>query len=223
MSSFVSADMHQGDEQFSIKSRGGKQCAFMALASLLTARNRSPCLSGLQEHWTMSYYKEHFRQIVKFTQRKTFSSHADCCMDRSRQHGTGGRLSTFLAVVTSTYIVFHNFHALCKSVIQLYCFKVHQLLQYMLIVPVQNVTTSLWYKRCLYLSEKFHTHTVALRRWDSVRSTGPSVQGTTRPGGFSFPFSSWRWFHLLHWDCACKLWTSSISSWSGRAIRELEW
>ncbi len=33
-----SADIHQGDERFSVHSRG-KQCAFMSLSALLTARN----------------------------------------------------------------------------------------------------------------------------------------------------------------------------------------
>ena len=35
---FFSADIHQGDERFSVHSRG-KQCAFMSLSALLTARN----------------------------------------------------------------------------------------------------------------------------------------------------------------------------------------
>ena len=35
---FFSADIHQGDERFSIHSRG-KQCACMSLSALLTARN----------------------------------------------------------------------------------------------------------------------------------------------------------------------------------------
>ncbi len=35
---FFSADIHQGDEHFSVHSRG-KRCAFMSLSALLTARN----------------------------------------------------------------------------------------------------------------------------------------------------------------------------------------
>ncbi len=38
MALFLSADIHQGDERFSVHSRG-KQCAFMGLSALLTARN----------------------------------------------------------------------------------------------------------------------------------------------------------------------------------------
>lgn len=38
MSLFLSANIHQGDDLFSINSRG-KQCAFMALLALLTAQN----------------------------------------------------------------------------------------------------------------------------------------------------------------------------------------
>jgi hypothetical protein len=38
MALFLSADIHQGDERFRVHSRG-KQCAFMSLAALLTARN----------------------------------------------------------------------------------------------------------------------------------------------------------------------------------------
>ncbi len=38
MALFFSADIHQGDERFSVNSRG-KQCAFMSLSALLTARN----------------------------------------------------------------------------------------------------------------------------------------------------------------------------------------
>ena len=38
MALFLSADIHQGDERFSVHSRG-KQCAFMSLSALLTARN----------------------------------------------------------------------------------------------------------------------------------------------------------------------------------------
>ncbi len=37
MDFFLSADIHQGDEPFSVHSRG-KQCAFMSLSALLTAR-----------------------------------------------------------------------------------------------------------------------------------------------------------------------------------------
>ncbi len=38
VSLFFSADIYQGDERFSVHSRG-KQCAFMSLSALLTARN----------------------------------------------------------------------------------------------------------------------------------------------------------------------------------------
>ncbi len=38
MASFFPADIHQGDERFSVHSKG-KQCAFMSLSALLTARN----------------------------------------------------------------------------------------------------------------------------------------------------------------------------------------
>ncbi len=38
MALFFSADIHQGDERFSVHSRG-KQCVFMSLSALLTARN----------------------------------------------------------------------------------------------------------------------------------------------------------------------------------------
>ncbi len=40
MALFLSADIHQGDEHFSVHSRG-KQCAFMSLSVLLTAQNIS--------------------------------------------------------------------------------------------------------------------------------------------------------------------------------------
>ncbi len=40
MALFLSADIHQGDERFSVHSRG-KQSAFMSLSALLTARNIS--------------------------------------------------------------------------------------------------------------------------------------------------------------------------------------
>ena len=36
--SFLSSDIHQGDELFSVQSRG-KQCAFMSLSAILTAQN----------------------------------------------------------------------------------------------------------------------------------------------------------------------------------------
>jgi hypothetical protein len=37
---FLSADIHQGDEVFSVHSiRASMQCAFMSLSALLTARN----------------------------------------------------------------------------------------------------------------------------------------------------------------------------------------
>ncbi len=38
MALFFSANIHQGDERFSVHCRG-KQCAFMSLSVLLTARN----------------------------------------------------------------------------------------------------------------------------------------------------------------------------------------
>ena len=38
MESFLSASVHQGDEVFSIQSRG-KQCAFMSLSAILTAEH----------------------------------------------------------------------------------------------------------------------------------------------------------------------------------------
>ncbi len=38
MALFLSVDIHQGAERFSVHSRG-KQCAFMSLSALLTARN----------------------------------------------------------------------------------------------------------------------------------------------------------------------------------------
>ncbi len=38
MALFLSADINQGDERFSVHSRG-KRCAFMSLSTLLTARN----------------------------------------------------------------------------------------------------------------------------------------------------------------------------------------
>ena len=40
MTLFLSANIHQGDELFSVHSRG-KQCAFMSLSAILTARNIS--------------------------------------------------------------------------------------------------------------------------------------------------------------------------------------
>jgi hypothetical protein len=40
---FLSVDIHQGDERFSVHSRG-KQCAFMSLSALLTAQNIPPKL-----------------------------------------------------------------------------------------------------------------------------------------------------------------------------------
>ena len=38
MEFFLSSDIHQGDELFSVQSRG-KQCAFMSLSAILTAQN----------------------------------------------------------------------------------------------------------------------------------------------------------------------------------------
>ena len=38
MALFLSSDIHQGDEIFSVQSRG-KQCAFMSLSAVLTAQN----------------------------------------------------------------------------------------------------------------------------------------------------------------------------------------
>ncbi len=38
MEFFLSSDIHQGDELFSVQSRE-KQCVFMSLSALLTARN----------------------------------------------------------------------------------------------------------------------------------------------------------------------------------------
>jgi hypothetical protein len=38
MALFLSANIHQGDELFSVHS-GGKRCAFTSLSALLTARN----------------------------------------------------------------------------------------------------------------------------------------------------------------------------------------
>ncbi len=38
MEFFLSSDIHQGDELFSVQSRG-KQCAFMSLSALLTAQH----------------------------------------------------------------------------------------------------------------------------------------------------------------------------------------
>ena len=38
MEFFLSSDIHQGDELFSLQSRG-KQCAFMSLSAILTAQN----------------------------------------------------------------------------------------------------------------------------------------------------------------------------------------
>ena len=40
---YLSVDIHQGDKRFSVHSRG-KQCAFMSLSALLTARNVPPKL-----------------------------------------------------------------------------------------------------------------------------------------------------------------------------------
>ena len=38
MEFFLSSDIHQGDELFSVQSRG-KECAFMSLSAILTAQN----------------------------------------------------------------------------------------------------------------------------------------------------------------------------------------
>ncbi len=38
---FLSVDIHQGDKRFSVHS-SGKQCAFLSLSALLTARNIPP-------------------------------------------------------------------------------------------------------------------------------------------------------------------------------------
>ena len=38
MALFLSSEVHQGDDLFSVQSRG-KQCAFMSLSALLTAQN----------------------------------------------------------------------------------------------------------------------------------------------------------------------------------------
>jgi hypothetical protein len=49
---FLSGNIHQVDELFSVHS-GGKRCAFMSLSALLTARNTN-CLHGHLEHLIMS-------------------------------------------------------------------------------------------------------------------------------------------------------------------------
>ncbi len=49
MALFLSADIHQGYERFSVHSRG-KQCAFMSLSALLTARNIS-----LNSWWRITF------------------------------------------------------------------------------------------------------------------------------------------------------------------------
>ena len=49
MALFLSADIHQGDERFSVHSRG-KQCVFMSLSALLTARNIS-----LNSWWRITF------------------------------------------------------------------------------------------------------------------------------------------------------------------------
>ncbi len=49
MDLFLSADIHQGDEGFGVHSRG-KQCAFMSLSALLTARNIS-----LNSWWRITF------------------------------------------------------------------------------------------------------------------------------------------------------------------------
>ena len=41
MALFLCANIHQGDELFSVHSRG-KQCAFMSLSAVLTAQNEAP-------------------------------------------------------------------------------------------------------------------------------------------------------------------------------------
>ena len=49
MALFLSADIHQGDERFSVHSRG-KKCAFMSLSALLKARNIS-----LNSWWRITF------------------------------------------------------------------------------------------------------------------------------------------------------------------------
>ncbi len=56
MEIFLSSDIHQGDELFSVQSRG-KQCAFMSLSALLTARN-IPLNLWSESQLSMPYYKE---------------------------------------------------------------------------------------------------------------------------------------------------------------------
>ena len=54
MTLFLSAIIQQGDELFSMQSRG-KQCAFMSLSAILTAQT-NPLSIGQQPNLIMSYY-----------------------------------------------------------------------------------------------------------------------------------------------------------------------
>ncbi len=60
MEFFLSSDIHQGDELFSVQSRG-KQCAFMSLSAILTAQNIPlirALIDGQKQHLIMYYCKE---------------------------------------------------------------------------------------------------------------------------------------------------------------------
>ncbi len=57
MEFFLSSDIHQGDELFSVQSRG-KQCAFMSLSAILTAQN-IPLID-----WSKTWSKTTFNNVL---------------------------------------------------------------------------------------------------------------------------------------------------------------
>ena len=70
MELFLSANIHQGNDLFSVYSRG-KQCAFMCLSALLTARNNRAVWSKttlnnvLLQAWALTIHKSHGLTLPK--------------------------------------------------------------------------------------------------------------------------------------------------------------
>ncbi len=64
MALFLSVDIHQGDERFSVHSRG-KQCAFMSLMAFLTAQNivNIACCTNMLNDFSYESYYENARYV----------------------------------------------------------------------------------------------------------------------------------------------------------------
>ena len=71
MEFFLSSDIHQGDELFSVQSRG-KQCAFMSLSAILTAQN-IPLID-----WSKTTFNNVFNIARRYNALKSFRSWLNC-------------------------------------------------------------------------------------------------------------------------------------------------